>query len=71
MHGRVQQGQEQGSLTELEYFDSAWEITVLPQPKAPGMAQVPPRTDGNRVSRTRWPVSSGVSAIIFCATGRG
>lgn len=25
----------------LEYFDSAWLMTVLPQPKAPGMEQVP------------------------------
>lgn len=29
-------------------------MTVFPQPNAPGMAQVPPRTDGNRASRTRW-----------------
>lgn len=27
--------------SELEYLDSAWEMTVLPQPKAPGMAHVP------------------------------
>ena len=25
-------------------MDNVWEITVLPQPKAPGMAVVPPRT---------------------------
>lgn len=28
----------------LEYLDSDWEMTVLPQPKAPGMAVVPPCT---------------------------
>ena len=27
--------------SELEYLDSACEMTVLPQPNAPGMAQVP------------------------------
>ncbi|KAK6911143.1 hypothetical protein RJ641_023236 [Dillenia turbinata] len=27
--------------------------SVFPQPKAPGIAQVPPRTDGKRASRTR------------------
>lgn len=25
----------------LLYLDKAWEMTVLPQPKAPGIAQVP------------------------------
>jgi len=30
----------------LEYLERAWEIQVLPQPKAPGIAQVPPSTDG-------------------------
>ena len=43
----------------LEYLDSACEITVLPQPKAPGMAHVPPSTDGNITSRTLCPVRSG------------
>ena len=33
-------------------FERAWLITVLPQPKAPGIAQVPPNTDGNRASKT-------------------
>jgi len=28
----------------LEYLDRDWEMTVLPQPKAPGMAVVPPCT---------------------------
>ena len=31
----------------------------------------PPRTDGNSASSTRWPVSSGVLASSFAATGRG
>lgn len=30
--------------SELEYFDKDWEITVFPQPKAPGIAVVPPCT---------------------------
>lgn len=29
-------------------------MTVFPQPKAPGMAQVPPSTEGKRASRTRY-----------------
>ena len=37
----------------LAYFDSAWLMTVLPQPNAPGMQHVPPSTDGNSVSITR------------------
>lgn len=28
----------------FEYFDNAWEMTVFPQPKAPGIAVVPPCT---------------------------
>jgi hypothetical protein len=32
-------------------------------PKAPGMAQVPPSTDGNNTSITRWPV---ISASLPC-----
>ena len=30
--------------SELEYLDSDCEMTVLPQPKAPGIAVVPPWT---------------------------
>jgi len=30
--------------SELEYLDSDCEITVLPHPKAPGIAVVPPCT---------------------------
>lgn len=56
---------------QFEYLDRACEMTVLPQPNAPGMAQVPPRTDGNSESRTRWPVTSGTSAASFSLTGRG
>ena len=32
---------------------------------------LPPRTEGKRASSTRWPVSRGVLASSFCATGRG
>ena len=57
--------------SEFEYLDSACEMTVLPQPKAPGTAQVPPSTDGKRASMTRWPVRSGDEPASFSATGRG
>jgi len=36
----------------LEYLDKAYEIQVFPHPNAPGMAQVPPKTEGNRESNT-------------------
>ena len=57
--------------SQLEYFERACEITVFPHPNAPGMAQVPPRTEGKSVSSTRCPVSSGTEAFNFCTTGRG
>ena len=38
----------------LEYLDSAWEMHVLPQPNAPGIAQVPPSTE-LQCQRTRQP----------------
>ena len=57
--------------SEFENLDRAWEITVLPQPKAPGIAHVPPRTAGNSPSRTRWPVSSGSLARSLARVGRG
>uniref|UniRef100_A0A0A9F073 Uncharacterized protein n=1 Tax=Arundo donax TaxID=35708 RepID=A0A0A9F073_ARUDO len=46
-------------------------MTVFPQPNAPGIAHVPPRTDGNSASSTRCPVRRGVSAASFDATGLG
>ena len=57
--------------SELLNFDRACEMTVLPQPKAPGMAQVPPRTAGKRPSRTRWPVSRGSFARSLALVGLG
>ena len=57
--------------SELEYLESACEMTVLPQPNAPGIAHVPPSTEGKSVSSTRWPVRRGVSAMSFFATGLG
>ena len=57
--------------SELEYLERACEMTVLPQPNAPGTAQVPPSTEGKRASITRWPVSSGASPASFSETGRG
>lgn len=55
--------------SELEYLDKAYEIQVLPHPKAPGMAQVPPNTDGNSASSTLYPVSSGTLPANFSTTG--
>lgn len=51
--------------SELEYFESAYEIHVLPHPNAPGIAQVPPRTDGNKASKTLYPVNNGVLPANF------
>ena len=45
-------------------------MTLFPQPNAPGMAQISPKTEGKRASRTRCPVSSGVPANSFDATGQ-
>merc|ERR1712187_509416 len=55
----------------LEYLDKAWEITVLPQPKAPGTAAVPPNVTGKSASQTRSQVSNASFARIFSTTGRG
>lgn len=40
-------------------------MQVFPQPKAPGMAQVPPKTEGKRLSNTLYPVKSGVFPASF------
>lgn len=53
----------------LECLDKAWEMQVFPQPKAPGMAQVPPRMEGNIASRTLWPVIRGTSPANFSTIG--
>ena len=55
----------------FEYFATAWEIQVLPQPKAPGIAQVPPNTEGNNASRTHYPVNNGVFPTSFSTNGLG
>lgn len=57
--------------SEFEYFERLWDMTVLPQPKAPGTQHVPPLTDGNIASSTRCPVISGYSAANRSSTGRG
>lgn len=46
-------------------------MQVFPQPKAPGMAQVPPKIDGNIASSTLCPVIKGVSPANFYTIGRG
>ena len=56
---------------EFEYFERACEMQVLPQPKAPGIAVVPPCTHGNNASNTLCPVSRGWLACNFSLTGRG
>lgn len=38
---------------------------VFPAPKAPGIAQVPPKIEGNIASKTLWPVIRGVSPANF------
>jgi len=47
------------------------EMHVFPQPKAPGMAHVPPSTEGKSTSSTRWPVMSASLPGSFSPTGRG
>jgi len=42
---------------------------VLPQPNAPGIAQVPPKTDGKRESNTLYPVRRGTFPANFSAHG--
>ena len=42
---------------------------VLPVPKPPGMAAVPPFARGNMVSRIRWPVIRGFTAGNRLADG--
>mmetsp|Transcript_7003 Transcript_7003/g.9837 ORF Transcript_7003/g.9837 Transcript_7003/m.9837 type:complete len:217 (-) Transcript_7003:278-928(-) len=52
-------------------LDSDCEMTVFPQPKAPGTAQVPPSTLGKMPSMTRRPVVSAALPGSFSTTGRG
>ena len=44
--------------------------TVLPEPKGPGTAAVPPLAMGNMVSITRWPDCSGAEGVNFLRKGR-
>mmetsp|Transcript_2048 Transcript_2048/g.7143 ORF Transcript_2048/g.7143 Transcript_2048/m.7143 type:complete len:201 (+) Transcript_2048:934-1536(+) len=46
-------------------------MTVLPQPKAPGTAHVPPSTEGKMESMTRRPVVRAALPGSFSAAGRG
>ena len=43
---------------------------VFPQPNAPGIAHVPPKTEGNKASNTLYPVNNGVFPANFSLTGR-
>ena len=54
----------------LENLEMDWEMTVLPQPKAPGTAHVPPSTEGKIASTTRRPVVRAWLPGIFCTMGR-
>ena len=49
----------------LLYLDRAWEMTVLPQPKAPGMAHVPA---GDAEISTRSAVVTAFSCVEVCGT---
>ena len=55
----------------FEYLEIAYEIQVLPHPKAPGIAQVPPSTEGNKLSKTLCPVNRGTLPLNFSAKGLG
>lgn len=44
-------------------------MQVFPHPNAPGIAHVPPWTDGNRASKTLYPVNRGIFPASFSATG--
>eukprot|EP00438_Fugacium_kawagutii_P025435 Skav204280 [mRNA] locus=scaffold409:170715:179232:- [translate_table: standard] len=67
---------ERGELREVSQHFShfvptfAWEITVLPQPKAPGTAAVPPKVTGKSASMTRSQVKSASFPWSFSTTGR-
>ena len=52
-------------------FASASSSTVLPVPKPPGIAALPPSATGNSASRMRWPVRSGAAEGSRAWTGRG
>jgi len=56
-------------MSELDYLESDCEMTVLPQPNAPGTALVPPNTEGKIPSMTRCPVKRGVLAAKDSVTG--
>ncbi len=55
----------------LQPLASASSSTVLPVPKPPGIAALPPSATGNRLSRMRCPVTSGAPAGSRARTGRG
>ena len=55
----------------LQPLASVSSSTVLPVPKPPGMAALPPSATGNRQSMTRWPVTSGSPDGSRARTGRG
>ena len=40
--------------------------TVLPEPKGPGTAAVPPLAMGNMVSMIRWPDWRGATGLYLC-----
>jgi len=48
---------------------SAISFPLSPHPKAPGIAQVPPKTDGKSESKTLYPVNKGTLPANFSALG--
>jgi len=59
------------TISASDHLASCCCVTVFPLPKGPGIAAVPPFAMGNRPSRIRWPVMSGIVGFIFSVTGRG
>ena len=53
------------------YFATLWRLTVLPVPKAPGIAPVPPFDIGKNESRTLCPVMRGISGSSRPLMGLG
>ena len=54
----------------LHFASCCW-VTVLPLPKGPGIAAVPPLAIGKSPSRIRCPVIRGTVGFIFSFTGLG
>ena len=54
------------TMSTSDHLARACCITVLPEPKGPGMAAVPPLATGKKVSTMRWPEDSGTTGGYLC-----